>query len=406
MINFLFFLKPIFDMLWQYKVLDLLLICLLFLFLLQRMHNIKLNITSFIMLTFSLFILRSFFAKVDYSTLSILLKIGSALLIFFAAQFNKTPNKTTKLIESSYIIPVITIILLALFGKGYVLWGNALTFVGPYFYKTDLAIAIVLSIIFFRNTLFHAQSKILKFLVGIYIFGLAPFLILEANSRMFLIILGIFYIMIIIELTKYTRRKLNKSLTRILIGLSVVGLISGYSIYDNYFKPDDALEIKLSTQDIFSLSNTQGRSGIWEAEITHFKEAEHPFFVLFGFYIDKDVEFNTYSANGFDAHNSYLKVLINFGVFGLCTYLLFLVLIYIRLSKLIKENVSDKEKYNHLMTIQMVFIFFLISGLTQSNLVYTQSSWYAFYFMGLLFNPYLFNLKNKVNTITTKSAGL
>lgn len=401
MINILFFLKPLFDMLWQFKVLDLILILLLLAFLLPRILYVKLSITYLLLITFSLFIFRSFLAQPDSSTVLVFVKILSAFLMFFAAQFNKNIDKTINLIEKSYIIPIVYVLTLFVLGKGFVYWGNALTFVGPYFYKTDLAIAIVLSVIFFRSVLYKKTNRLLKFCAFLYIFAIVPYLILEANSRMFLIILGIFYIIIITEYAKNQPKKISKGFIRILVFASVLSLVAGYSVYDKYLKPDNALEIDLSVSNIFSLSNTQGRSGIWTAEFEHFSQG-HPFYLLFGYNINKDIEFNTYSANGFDAHNTYIKILVNFGIFGLLTYFIILFLIYRKILSMSKLSVNINK--HHLTTIQMIFVFFIISGFSQSNIAYTQSSWYAFYFMGLIYNSDLINLKNKINKLTIKGA--
>ncbi|GAB1766400.1 O-antigen ligase family protein [Priestia megaterium] len=394
--DLLFLVKPVIDMLWKYKIFDIFLLLLLLVYIVPRFFYIKISVTSVLLITFMLFLFRSYIVKIDMQTTLVFLKILSAILMFFAAQFNRDIEKTLKYISLSYIVPIICYIIFAVTHKGFIYWGAVKTFVGPYYYKTDLAIAVIISIIFIRRYLFFSKIKYVMWFTRIYIFLLAPIFILLANSRMMTIIYGIFFVVLIVESYQYKVMKVNSIQGRLetkvkrnaLVVLSLIIVTLGYTVYDTQFKSENALAISINEGQIFSLENTQGRSGIWETTIGNFLDG-NPFSLLLGYYINKEFELNTYS--GQDAHNTYLKLLVTTGFIGGSLYIFFNGFILRRIKFLYKKIGSSSMNYFTLNTILMITLFFIISGFTQSNIIYTQSSWYAFYFMGLLYNPNLFN---------------
>jgi hypothetical protein len=84
--------------------------------------------------------------------------------------------------------------------------------------------------------------------------------------------------------------------------------------------------------------------------------------------------------------------MISCGLAGLFLYMLMLGLVVHKLRLLLRQYRDRRNDYFVLMTIALLLSFYLLSGISQSNLIFTQSSWYAFYFMGLLFNKRLFPL--------------
>ncbi|XEC97051.1 hypothetical protein AB6A23_11200 [Paenibacillus tarimensis] len=414
MMNLILFMKPIVDMLWQYKILLLALIGGVVLYMLPQYCKVRISFTNSLLVFFSIMLTISFFNKIDENTSSTYLKVISAFMLFFAAQLNQDINKTLKVIAASYIIPSVYSLLLYLTDNGYVFWGGIRTFVGPYYYKTDLAIAVILSVIFFRKALYSSKSGFLKIIAGMYILVIAPMLILTANSRMMTIIYGVIIIYIIVERLALSAKRLtnlikfSKVKKIAVVLLSCIVLVGGYFVYDSLTQ--NALKINLSSDEFFSQSNTQGRSGIWSTIIDNFLAGDTRS-IMFGYYIGKDFEFNTYMGN--DAHNSFLKLLVATGFYGLSLYVLFLLLIIYKIRAISKLTDLDNTQRFAVNTIIMVLLFFLISGMTQSNIIFTQSSWYAFYFMGLLYSPNLvqlsktqsiqvgYNLASPINQLTT-----
>lgn len=398
LINILFLSKPIFDMFYKYPILDAVLVLFLIYYLITNSKKVKLTKANILLLLLFFLLTRSLLMQFNLGTFTTYIKIASALMMFIAAQLNEYPHKTLRIIALSYLIPLSVNSLLGLTGNGYIYWGDILTFSGTYYYKTDLAIAIVLGVIFFRYYLFNSDSRNLKKIAFLFIFLIAPYLIIKANSRMFIIVYGITLIFICGEYLKNKRfnnltksqKKYKFSLgVRTLIVASVVVLVSSILlVYNNTTASQNALNIDF--ENIFSEKNTQGRSEIWPAAIKGFSES--PFLnKLFGSYLNADYDIiSKFYNDAKDAHNNLIKITLNFGIIGLMLFIVFMFRVIYLLNASYKRHKNETDIIFILNTILLLFIFFNLPGMTQSNIIYTQSSWYAFYFFGLLSNPTLF----------------
>lgn len=390
MINVLFFLKAFFDMLWEYKALLVVLFLLLSVYVMPRVFFLKINFVNALLVLLSILFLRSFIVDINMDSAIDFMKIFSAFLCFFAAQWNNKPSKTVDIISFSFIFPVIYILFLLVTGQGYQYWGFAKTFIGPYFFKTDLALVIMITLVFFRKYLFFSHRKSFRVLTFIYILIVAPLIIYLTNARITLIVYAVYLALLFMEYYRYKFKvpmaKIIKILGVIIIFVSVIAINTYYSE-----KNDNAsyLTLSFNPADAFSKENTQGRSIIWELILDKYSEG-HLFYKTFGYSIEKDVEFNTYLHN--HSHNNFLKVLISTGFIGFLAYSLFWILIFLKLYKLFKGKFTQDEYY-YLYTILMLVVIFNIMGMTNTNLIYTQSTWYTFYLMGLLFNKNLLNSK-------------
>lgn len=389
MINFLFLIKPIIDILWEYQFLDLLLLLIIIIYFIPRFYKLKFGYESIFLSIFSLLLMRSYTADINYSSTIVLIKVFSAILIFYIAKFNSDIDQTFNYMKISYLVPIFVIIMYIVSGTGYQYWGNVLTFSGPYYYKTDLAIAVVFSVIFFRGTLFFTVSRLVKILVSAYIFLLAPYIIFLTNSRMLLIVYGIIILILIYEQFGYKKIKIPKVVTLFLVSISLLTLMLIFQDYNSLNENSNKLSISFD----FTEANTQGRSGIWESVISNFYSGSG-YNILFGYYINSDIDFNTFLNN--DAHNVYLKLLVNTGFVGLSFYLMFISYNLFIINKNLKKYKSNKFVRYRLMTILLIFLTFIICGFTQSNIIFTQSSWYAFYLTGLLYN------KNIISSINVR----
>jgi hypothetical protein len=386
LINLLFYLKPWADMFYQYAFLDLILALILLVYLFPNLFQIKMTLSNLFLFALLALLIRAYLLQVDTQTSIDFFKIASAILIYFAAQFNKDIVRTIKIIGISYIVPMIYSIVLLLTNNGYQLWGNVLTFVGPYYYKTDLALAVILSLVFFRRSLFRAESKIIKIAGFGFIFLLAPYMIIEANSRLFLIIYGIILIYILLERTKNNKSKIN--ITKPVLFLFGFILLSVAVIsYYFYSLNGSGIQISFDPDNFFSESNTQGRSVIWNNILMGFFDG-HIFNQVFGYYFGADFDFSQLLQK--DSHNTFLKIAILTGYVGLLCICAFLIRkIYFLFFKSRKYNWSEEERIN-LNTIKLLLLIFLFGAMTQSNIMFTQTTWYVFYFLGLLNNDYFF----------------
>ncbi|MFC4597458.1 hypothetical protein [Cohnella hongkongensis] len=389
MVNLLFLLKPLADMLWSVKTFNLLLIACVFVFSLAhlfRLRPLKINLA---LLLLSLLFLRSLAADMNEITVGVFLKVVSAFLLFFLAQMASDGQKTIGMIAASFLPPVLYILYQAVTGSGYQYWGSVYTFVGPYYYKTDLAICVILSVIFFRKYLFFNRFRSGKAAAAVYMFVIAPQLILMANSRMLLIVYAVILIGTIVEYFRYKERTFSSWKRNAIVVYSLLLIVAGYALYVNFYLPKGALVIEVQSGEIFSASNTQGRSEIWSSIAANYFKGDL-LNLAFGYSINKDHEFDTVLHA--DAHNAWLKVMVSCGLVGLFVYMAAIGMAIGRLRGLLRDRLRQKSDYFVLMTALLVLLSYLFSGISQSNIIFTQSSWYAFYFMGLIFNPKLFPL--------------
>ena len=387
MVNLVFLLKPLADMLWNVKMLNLLLIAFVFVFSMAYIFHIKPLKVNLALLLLSFLFLRSLAADVNEITVGVFLKVLSAFLLFFLAQFASDGKKAIEVIAASFIVPVLYILYQAATGDGYQYWGTVYTFVGPYYYKTDLAITVILSVVFFRKYLFFSRFKLGKAFTAAYMLIVAPKLILMANSRMLLIVYAVILIGTIVEYFRYKDQKFSKLKRNAIIAYSLLLAVGGYTLYVNSFIPKGALVIEVQSGEIFSASNTQGRSEIWNAITRNYFNGDL-LNILFGYSINKDHQFDTVLHA--DSHNAWLKVMVSCGLAGLFIYLVAIALAINKLRVLMRDYRRRKTEYFVLSTVLLVVLSYLFSGISQSNIIFTQSSWYVFYFMGLIFNAKLF----------------
>jgi len=345
----------------------------------------------------------SLFNQFNIDTFGLYLKLISTILIFFAAHTVTNYEKLLKILAISYILPLIINVGLGLSGNGYTYWGNVYTFVGTYYYKTDLAIAAFLGAVFLRKYIVFSKNKT-QLLVSIaLIFGVTPYLIIMSNSRMFLILYAFLAIVIISEYFKLNsfktenrkrRYKLSKGVVLLITIVAILTVSSSYLFYNNASASSGVLTISFEPDEIFSEQNTQGRSVIWDSAISAISNSS-PTQLMFGHYLNSDFDLIRDNRQARDAHNNFLKLTLNIGIIG-CTIFLLFTFTIIRLMRMAKKQVKIKPELNFLVnTILLLFCFFYIAGMTQSNIVYTQSSWYAFFFFGLLSNKYIFSAPNK-----------
>lgn len=385
----LLFLKPITDMLWQYKILDMILLALsigIFLINLPRLKG--LNFVDFIVvilcILFTTSLLRNTEGFQNY------VKIISGFLYYFLGRiYYKSENRITQILTISSLIVVTTNIIVIIIGRGVVLWGNAITLKGAYYYKTDLAVAMIQSTIFIY---FAKESKniFIKILRILYTYVFIPLIIIFTNSRMYLIIL----IVIVYIFYKYKREIRRKVIWRIkvkelvlflcliLLGIYSISLLSKTELFTKLGFISFNFE-KFS--DLFSPANSQGRSEIWSVLLRYF--FSQPFKSRFiGIDLVTDSIINPIGHN---AHNSYLKILFSIGFIG---SILFLIFIY-QIIKYI-NRLYDRQLFY--ISLSLIFVY-IISGFSGIVIEFTQLTWIPMFYVGVaISNKYTGNKTNKV----------
>lgn len=356
----IFFLKPIVDLLYQYKVLDIILcgLCICFLFINGKPFRFC-NIDYIVLALILMFTISCFN---DPNGLIIYIKITSAFLLYFLGRLHyiKWPQLVYQLQKGFFIVWLIT--LYSFISKeGFIAWGNTQTFTSYYFFKTDLAAAMVQFIIvtFTMNSLHKIDYIIILTCI---------FFILLSNARMYYFIIFIISSLIFIHKWKpYIRIKFNLKLY-FGIALSIILLLIlmnnlSYILGDNFL----LFNFK-DISDLMSGANTQGRDVIWERVYRYFNQQN---FItrLFGVDLVSDMRGGEHNA-----HSLYLKVLFSIGYIGFILYTLFFIL---------AMKYINSVKNNRLYYITACFtITYLLSGISNAALEFSQLTWLPMFFIG------------------------
>ncbi|GIM33803.1 O-antigen ligase family protein [Paraclostridium bifermentans] len=376
------FLKPIFDMLWKFKILDIMIMSLVYLvtpmYLLKNKYKIEFIDLLFIFLI-TLFTL-SFLKKADSASFKDYIKIISNLYMFFIGKMILNRDEKDKFLIISFSVVAFVNLIYLLTGIGFTYWGDSKTFRGIYFFKTDLALAILQSIIFIR-LMKYSKSEKLKTISNIYIFLISPILIFLSNSRMYLLL---YFIVIYLILNENAEKKGRKTYRYDLkfflkIGIIFICLIFLYSTITSkipWFREQNLLGFKIEKfSDLFNESNSQGRNVIWSKVIHVFNSSS-----IIDKFTGVDLVSDRVLHNGsyYDSHNNYIKILFTTGYLGGITCLIILVDTMKKLNSL----TDLKFKYTCLILLTV----YVVSSISYPSIIYTQQSWIIFLYIGMLNN--------------------
>ena len=357
-----FLLKPFVDMLYEYQVLDVLLmaICLLYFFFSFYKLSLKRidKLVILLMVLFFLSFVRNFDGWPQF------LKIESSFILYFLGRSYYTKiYRTIKYIKKGFL-PVMAFSILAFItGLGFVYWGNVNTFRGFYYFKTDLALAMTQCFILCS---FGCRNDKISYLISIF----CILFIIISNARIYYFIILLYMLFAVCySLEKKRNRviiKINgKWIVVVFILIIVTALVM---IWINSLIGGDYLLLDTSN-GLYSEANTQGRSVVW-AEIISIFINQDSISQLFGIDLCSDISPST----GFNSHNVFLKVLFSTGYVGL----LFFVIFLIKSLKLI-----NSLRNRRLFYIVLCFLLtFIIGGISYITIESTQASWLTMLFIG------------------------
>ncbi|WP_416448241.1 hypothetical protein ACH3PA_13125 [Leeuwenhoekiella sp. A2] len=324
----------------------------------------------------------SFLKDMSSETSILYFKITFSILVFlYAILYKGNIYKDIKLLENFSLIFIFFNFILSFLPFAYQYWGHVYTFNGLYYFKTDAALAIVifLSFILLSRSL-NIKVKIILALISLY-------LVYLTNARIH--ILSIFLVIGLSVVNQslfidFKRKLLKYSLLGAFLFIGFMGVYNTFS--------EGGLKIDITGEDAYDSANLQGRDKIWEALIRGYNDGSS-LEQLFGTTLLKDVNIvSLYSTDTHNSHNSFLFFLIAIGIVGL---LLFFYLTYIFLKRIIfySKSFSKKNKSENLYKIYIILnlslahtAIFLISSLTNSNILFQQQTWFFLFFTGYLFN--------------------
>lgn len=358
------FLKPIVDMFYQYKLLDYVLMSIVVLCLPLVIRKIKVItvidiLVASIALIYTFTLLRTMIGGFAY------IKVISGLLMYFLGRGSiyKLEQCKSSLVLASIIVIGVNAIIFVM-GEGFTSWGASTTFKGLYFYKTDLGIAMIqaaAAILFFGSI-----KRELKFAL----ISMSGLLVLFSNSRasiiIFVCIMYFYYLFnreqkSVNKTTSVSLRVVLGSLFAVTIAIMMVVKLQTLTMFADFHF--------LGFSDISNVaSNTQGRNLIWFQIWESFKS--NPIFnQIFG------VDLSSDNWNGYESHNSYLKILYNTGYLGLTLFVTFVFKYSTKLNYL-----RDRELFYFNLSALAIF---LIQSISQSSIAFTQMTWGFMFFAGL-----------------------
>ncbi|MCE7040499.1 O-antigen ligase [Dyadobacter sp. CY312] len=383
------FFRIIVDLLWSYKIFTITISIVAFILAIQKILKYKFKkkeIPIYSTIVVFIILLTTALLK-DFSSSSIVIwgKVFFSLTLFLLGVHNNSLYKDSKNIAKLSIIIVSLHFIMALLGIGYKHWGATNTFSGLYFFKTDLALSMVICLIYILY-FFKPKRDIIK----IVIVALTIYLVFISNARMHL--LSSF---LIVALYLIRRQVVTNPLRTFFIGapilsFSFVAILTIIVL----FVPKGFLTIDFD--NFYSDSNMQGRNQIWDILLNQFYRSDI-YDRIFGLGLNADVKINLLygsSEEVYNAHNGFLYLLVSTGYTGLTLFLLLGYLFMKRFVRLTRPKTSSAHAETFLMTFLSFLLLFYISSLSTVSIIFQQQTWFFFFWCGVLYNSAYFAKKN------------
>jgi len=237
-------------------------------------------------------------------------------------------------------------------GFGWTTWGDAHTFKGFYFFKTDLAYALCFAVL----TVAFAQRYRFTALVAVLAIAAAAQVVLS-NSR--LNYLSFALVIAFIALKGGFRA--STIIRTSILGTGVAGAF--WILYD----PAKVLTFDLSDTHAF----TQGRDVVWDVLIEQGLFKYGPMEWMFGGGMFADAEIYAANTSGglvHNAHNEFLHLLITQGIAG------FLIYLTLWVSVLRAARPRSAPRWTR-GTSEMAVIIFLLQSVTTTVALFAQKTW-------------------------------
>lgn len=397
------FCKPISDMLWDSTIVDVIMSLFAIVLFVVVFRPVKIKGYEILMILMG--ILFAVATIRDFSFLKNSIKFASPLLLYSIGKMSKVDgiDKLGRTLKYSYEVAVLVNLISFVSGKGFGYWGAAYVFSGVYYFKTDLAVNMVLAVIFIGLFVRHWWE---------YAFILSGcIMIFFSNTRMAEIIL-VFCALIKVYRIIY---KNIKAKVYVLITLAVISGVIGmvllkgiaqtaagkcfnYIATKEFIGDASAMEKSLNEWEGISMENvsdeslqeyvdykyinmynipvdryyainwtTQGRLRKWLYALDVWCE-EGPLSIMIG---------TKNHAIG-DPHSIYFAMLTYTGVVG---FILFIIVSALVLKDLYKVS---NDNYFYLMVIILAVIYGM--GISHDTLLNTQFTWIPALLLGLILN--------------------
>lgn len=371
------FLKQIVDMLYQYRILDYIMVIWVVLLLLYQVALVRPDIRKSVTWTDTIVVLLSLLLLITFirsqSGYQIYFKVMSAFLMYFVGRiyYDRIRECYGALVASSYII-VYTSLAERIHRFGFALKTVRDAGGGFYFYDTDLAFAMILAMVFIAM---FGKNSVLKLVT---IFVVCPYMVLFSDAGIQVMLMLAVYVIIaiyVMELIFRKKKMFNYLLTFIILGLIAVVVF----IYLPAFGIDNMKLLgRIFDGRFLDNANMNVRYAAWKTVLAEIAKSGL-IGKLFGVGMGAEITIESL----------YIKIYYALGYVGLLLTAMLLITVMYYVTR-----VEDRKTF-YLMVIMAVVL--LGTGVTVNSMESTQMSWFPLLFAGMVVSSAQETVKDKLN---------
>lgn len=358
------FAKQFVDMLYQYHMLDYLMVVWVFLLLIYQVLLVRPDIRKRFTLTDGIVVLLGSLLTFTFlrsgNGYQIYFKVMSAFLIYFVGRvcYDRIKECYGVLTFAAYLVVYFN--LLARFYHFGMEFINVKDAGGDlYYYDTDMAFAMILAMVFIamfgRNTIFKLFTM----------FIICPYMVFFSDAGIQMVLMIAVYAIIAIYLMELVIR--NQRMAGVLLTVIILGLLGIVAVIYlpvlGFENPD--LIVDLFQGKFFNNHNMYSRYMDWKAVLESSRDQG----------ILKDV-FGRGMGSDIVIQSLYIKIFFSLGYVGLILVLMMIISIMYYVAK-----VEDRKTF-YLAVIMAVLL--LGSGVTVNSMESTQMSWFPLLFSGMV----------------------
>lgn len=358
------FLKQIIDMLYQYRVLDYIMVIWVVLLLLYQVALVRPDIRKNVTLSDGIVLLLGTLLTINFvrsqSGYEIYFKVMSAFLMYFVGRiyYDRIKECYGALVTASYFIVYVSL------AERIHRFGFALGTVkdaggGFYFYDTDLAFAMILAMVFIAM---FGKNSVFKLIT---IFIVCPYMVIFSDAGIQVMLMFAVYAVIAIYVLELIFRK--KKMFNYLLTITVLGLIAiVIFIYLPVFGVDNnVLMTKIFDGHFLNSSSMNDRYAAWQEALNEIEKSGIAG-RLFGVGMGAEIT----------VRSLYIKIFYSMGTAGLLLSAMLIVAVMYYVTKV------DDRKTFYLAVIMAVVL--LGTGVTVNSMESTQMSWFPLLFAGMV----------------------
>lgn len=362
--TFFLFAKQLVDMLYQYQMLDYIMVIMVFFLLIYQIALVRPDIRKHFMLADGIVVLLGVLLTITFfrsaSGYQIYFKVMSAFLIYFVGRvyYDRIKECFGTLAFAGYLVVYSNFLVrIAHFGL-------ALTKVADaggdlYYYDTDMAFAMILAMVFIAM---YGKNSVFKLLT---IFVVCPYMVFFSDAGIQMVLMIAVYAIIAIYLMELVLD--NKKIAGVLLSLMILGLLGIVVIIYMPVMGFDNPEFVAGLFDSRFLNNDNMYSRYADWKIILEKcESQGIFSIMFGTGMGAEITIRSL----------YIKIFYALGYAGLGLTLLLIISIMYYVTK-----VEDRKTF-YLAVIMAVLL--LGSGVTVNSMEFTQMSWFPLLFSGMV----------------------